>query len=216
MGKSISDRMKTGLLAPRWEKVKGAHKELSGSLFTPDIMPVLKAYDGNFQKYVDLLDQKKKLKDMLDDYNTKATDFGTKIDKAHEELAKIQERDQKAIGESFPKLKKFTGDPKADLDEPNQALADLESAGGDLVTLRKALWDQITKYAEQKMALTKKVKADFKAKSDVITKGVEKLTNDADAQENQAKALITKYCAAAIKIKHDDWVEEIKSVTENL
>ena len=213
MGKSINDRMKSAPDAV-WEGVLRKHKSLGAPPFSPPLTPILKAYHGNFQKYVDFLDEKKRLKAMLDDYVAKSREFGTKITTAFDELAKIQDKDQKSINESLPKLSKFTGDPKADTDEPSEALGVLADAGGNLVTLRKALWDQINKLADQKMALTKKVRDDFKTKADVIKNGVKKLETDADAQEAQARKILTNYEAIAVKQEHDDWVGEISSVAD--
>src|SRR5204863_73286 len=61
MGKSASDRMKNAPDAI-WDSLVAKHKALGAAPFVPPLTPVLKAYHGNFQKYVDLLAEKAKLK----------------------------------------------------------------------------------------------------------------------------------------------------------
>ena len=195
-----------------WARLKGKYKALSGPQFKPDVTSILTAYHGNFQKYVDLLAEKAKLKNMLDDYMAKANEGSQKINKLLEDLGEVNGKDTQAMNEVIPAIKAFSGDPKADLDKPSDALQKYSDAYSNLMTLRKAVWDQIVKIGEQKVAVNNKVTADFKAKADVITKGVKKLEEDAQKQESQAKAILTNYQKIAVQIDHDDWVSEIAAV----
>ena len=79
------------------------HFKAADRLYT--IAPILHAYQGNFQKYVDLLDDKKKLKAMLDEFMAKTTELGSKQQKLMEELEKIEAEDEKAVAAVAPKIK---------------------------------------------------------------------------------------------------------------
>jgi hypothetical protein len=211
MGKSISDRM-NGAPDAVWAKLKGKYKALSGPQFKPDVTPILNAYHGNFQKYVDLLSEKAKLKTMLDDYMAKSNEMSQKISKLLDDLDKVQSDDTKAMQDNGAKIKAFSGDPKADLDPPNQGLQSYLDAYTNVVTMRKAIWDQVVKIGEQKIAMNKKMRDDFKTKADLVTNGVKKLEEDAQKQESQAKAILTNYQKVAVQIDHEEWVSEIAAV----
>src|SRR2546427_13099101 len=111
MAKSMEDRKKTGPLSGIWTGIKGRHKALSnGSLFKPDIAPALKKYDQDLLDYDKLVEQKKKLGELIGEFSDQANNHVTASKKLKAELDKIEDQDKGLLGKNIDLLNKYKND----------------------------------------------------------------------------------------------------------
>lgn len=201
---------------PKWLAIKGRNKALAnGAFFKPDIAPIINGYDQTLKTYDDLQEQKKKLKGALDGVLKFSTDYGTKISAHEAELEKIAAKDQESIHKANGELRKYAGDPDADIAAITTSLSDFAAAGGDLTNMRKALWDKITGIAQQKVQIFNKARDDFKSKGDAITNGLKKAETDADKLEGHIRQIVMNYAKTAVQMDHDDVESDVRTLLDN-
>src|SRR5262245_65542498 len=103
-------------LLPKWNEAKGKSDALKKGGFKPDITSPIKKFDQDLVEAEKLIKEKKKLKDILTDFDGKITSLSSKYDKLVEQRDKVKEEDDKKFEQYSGELDEFKGE-----DEPDPA-----------------------------------------------------------------------------------------------
>jgi hypothetical protein len=215
MAKAMKDRK--FFLGGPWDVIKSKHKALtSGNLFKPPMEPLVDKFDKARADYDKLMTDKKSIVAMLTQFVGKSNEISAR-GKAHkEELEKMTTKDQELIDKSSNEFNNLYKDPDADSDKVLAALNAMASASDDFVSTRKSLWDRLSKLAEERVALNKKTRDEYKAKVGTFEANVKKLEAEADKLEAQIRQTVQIYAKIAVDMDHDEIESDVRSLLDKL
>jgi chromosome segregation ATPase len=206
----MEQRKKSGPILPKWQRIKSKHKALSGSLFKPDITPKLNEYDRALDDYDDLNDQKKKLVDILTDMQSSWGQISKTQEGLQAERDKSEE-DQETERNST-RVASLMKQPDADPDDVTKALSDLAASVEKSFNLHVKVVEQLKKYGSDKVDTVTKARDDYKAKADVIVKGLKKLEDETDKLESQISGILDDYAGIAEDMDHDEIAKDLATL----
>lgn len=210
-------RKETGPLSGIWTGIKGRHKALNnGALFKPDIAPILKSYDQGLTSYDKFREEKKKLSGLLDELGKALNANNDQRNKHVAEREKIDAKDEELRIKYVGELKKYVGDENANVADVSAAITGYVNAVDDGLTMHKALTDRVASINLEMCARMKKVRDDYKSRSEAVTSGIKKLEADADKFEAQIRQIVTTYQKTAVEMDHDEIVASVRSLVDGL
>lgn len=212
MGASMEDRVKSGPWLPKWQKLKGRHKALSGKLFKPDITPVFERYDQTLTDYAAEREEEKKLKDDIADLMKTAGESATQIADLMKQLGQVTTKWQQEQGKHIDTLSKFAKSGAGDLDDVETHLGNLISAAEEYVNKRKELWDEIDGTAVENLNRYKKAQKAFGDKAMAMAIKRVKIEEVAIKAEVEAQGIVRDYIDVADDADHPEITKDLQSL----
>ena len=202
-------------LLPKWKEAQGKSDALKKGM-KPDITSPIKKFDQDLVEADKLIKEKKKLKDILTDFDSKISSLSGKYEKLVEQRDKVKEEDDKKFEQYSGELEGFKGEDDPDPAAVIKTLNGYVDASNDYTTMTKALNDQISKLDCDAVSLFKKARDEYKSKSDSIEARAKKLEADAKSQLSQIKSIALSYEKTATKSSDTDTVKAVRGFVSEL
>lgn len=208
---SMEDRIKSGPLAPKWDKLKSRHKALSGKLFKPDIAPVFGRYDQSLTDYAAELKDEEKLKDDIAAMLAKSDENAKQIAELTKELAQLTATWKQGQDKLAAPLLSFAEKGTGKLSDVEGHLDGLISAGEEYINKRKHLWDEIDGTAVDTLNKFKLAQKTFGAKASAAYDKRLKIADVAIKAEVEAQSMISDYIGIADDADHPEITKELRA-----
>lgn len=205
-------RKKGGPFLPKWQKVKGSHKALSGKLFQPDITSAINRYDQTLKDYDALVKEQEKLKGVIGDLMKANDEAVEELGKLNADLTQMSAKMQSTLGPHGATLKKYAGGANLDLSSVKDALNSIASVAEDYINKRKQLFTDIDGVAFGNLTKVKKARDDFASQAGNAESQMSKLESEADSAESAIMSLIQDYIGIADDADHPEIVKSLKGL----
>lgn len=212
MGFSMEDRIKSGPLMPKWEKIKGRHKALNGKLFKANVAGPLGRYDQCLKDYeaetkneATLKEDIGKLLQIRADAVKEVADLSKQVDQTVSDYVKEAQRYEDTV----VRFTKDSGDSLSKVDAELRAWID---CADQLVDKRKALWDDIDGILHTALNQMKKAQKGIGDKSKAIFDRQYKIVTEAIGAKVEAEGIIRDYIDVAEEADHPEIVKDLQSL----
>jgi len=212
MGMTIEARKKNGPFLPKWQKVKGSHKALSGKLFQPDITGAIERYDQTLSDYDTLIAEQDKLKGILGKMIESNEDAVTEIAASNAELTQLTTKMKSTLAPCYGTLRKYCEGGSGDLSTVKSALETLVSGADDYTGKRKQIFTDIDGAAIVNLTKFKKGRDDFVSQAAAAEAKMSKLQDEADKAESAIMSIVSDYVGIADDADHPEIVKSLKSL----
>lgn len=208
---SMEARKKSGPFMPKWQKVKGRHKALSGKLFKPDIAAAIERYDQALAAYDQKLKEQDQLKGVIDALIKTGGESAAQIADLTNQLTQLTNKWRQDQGKSTDVLLKFAkSGGKAS--EAQASLDALISGAEAYVNKRKQLFDEIDGTAYNNLNAFKKAQKDFGDKAAAAEAEIAELESQADRAEAEIMSMLRDYIGIAEDADHPEIVKDLQSL----
>ena len=208
----MEERKKGGPFLPKWQKVKGSHKALSGKLFQPDITSAINRYDQTLKDYDALLKEQEKLKGVIGELMKANDEAVAELSKLNAELSQMSAKMQSTLAPHGAALKKYGGGGDVDLGSVKTALNSIASVAEDYINKRKQLFTDIDGVAYGNLNKVKKARDDFASQAGNAESQMSKLESEAASAESAIMSLIQDYIGIADDADHPEIVKSLKGL----
>ena len=212
MGKSMEERKKAGPFGPRWQKVKGAHKALSGKLFKPDISPAVERYDQAIKDYDATLKAQDKLKATVNDLLKSSAEAGKERDRVTSEITQLGAKFGSNTASIGATLTKFAGGGSTDCKAVRAALDSLVELASQYIDSRKRSFDEMDGLGYTHLKEVKKIAADFATQASEADGEMSKLEAAANSAEDEILSTLQEYIGIADDADHPEIVKSLRSL----
>ena len=213
----MAERKEIGPISGIWTGIKSHHKALNnGSLFKPDVAPVLKNYDQGLINYTKLAEDKKKLGTLINEFKTKVFNERDISNRLADERDKVDAKTAPVATSCGEQLTKCLSAPEIDFASAIQALGDYATAKEDSITTHKLLTDRMFKHNSEMATLAKKTRDELKSKFDAMTSGEKKLQADADKFVSQIRQIVATYEKIAADMDHEEIIAAVRTLIDGL
>ena len=212
MAKSMEERKKSGPFGPRWQRVKGAHKALSGKLFKPDIASAVDRYDRALSDYETALKAQDKLKATINALLKSGVEAGKERDRVTAEIAQLGTKFGSNTASIGATLTKFAGGSSTDCKAVRSALDSLVELASQYIDSRKRSFDEMDGLAYAHLKEVKKLAADFAAQASEADGEMAKLEAAASAAEEEIMSTLQEYIGIADDADHPEIVKSLRSL----
>lgn len=212
MGFSMEDCIKDGPFLPKWQKLKGRHKALSGKLFKPDITPVIERYDQTLIDYEAEKKDEEKLKDDIAELIKAAAEASTEIAERTKELGQLTAKWQQDQGKYADALEKYAKSGAGNLSDVESQLDGLIQAAEAYVNKRKQLFDDIDGVAVGNLNRFKRAQKTFGDKAKAVYDARLKITEVAIKAEVEIQGIIRDYIDVADDADHPEITKDLQSL----
>jgi len=209
---SMEDRKKAGPFGPKWQKVKGKNKALTGKSFKPDLTPVIERYDQTLKDYDALIAQRDQLRKSLQDLLKSNETFANEISEVKKTLADLEAKFNPAAQKHLAIIRKYAEGGDAELNDVDSALTNLNAAAEEFINNRKQAWTDWDGIAYNHLKESQKIEADFSKKVSAALDAMSKLASVAISAETEAESIIRDYIDIAQDIDHPEIVKDLQSL----
>jgi hypothetical protein len=211
MPKKMEDRVP---LASYWAAIKGKNPDLGKNpAFKPDINGPIKTYDAGIANYLKLMQDREKMLDMLPPYDQAMKGFNVRIDNQHKELDKISSEDVEKMDKARAGINaECAKEENADIMNLSGLLVDLSVAMEDAAKSYAQSDAQLDKIKAERVAVTNKLRDDFKAKATTIVNGMKKCEDDTVKLEGQIRGIISAYQKVGTQLEKKDVVSGVRDL----
>jgi len=212
MGATLEARKKAGPFLPKWQKVKGSHKALSGKMFLPDIGGAIERYDQTLKEYDTLLKEQEKLKSGLLEMIKDNSESVDEIAKLNAELTQLGAKMKSAMAAPSATIRKYCDGGSTDLNGVKGALNSVVSGAEDYINKRKQLFTDIDGVGFGSLTKIKKARDDFASQAAAAESAMSKLENEANSAEGSIMSILDGYIGIADDADHPEIVKSLKSL----
>jgi chromosome segregation ATPase len=193
-----------------WGSITSKCKELNTPLFKQkgDVTKLVQQYDAADVAKEKMEEKKKGLIDIVNKATEKASDVGSKIDSATEELKTIR-ADAKQDLENSTAFSSGSLEPE---DVIKQFTA-LVSVQANYYKEKKGIYGQIEKLDDQYVAALKAGLDEFKKQWAAVKSGIDKIEQDKRRLENAIRAAVADQTIIAMKMNRKDIADQARSIT---
>lgn len=190
MGVSMEDRIKSGPLMPRWQKIKSRHKALNGKMFKTDIAATFERYDQSLKDYEAAVKNEASLKeDVIRMLETREASKKEILELA-KELDKINNEYATDSSKYRETALRFTKGSVCDLSTLDTHLRAWVDCADECVDKRKALFDEVDGTAHTGVNQFKKAYKVIGDKSRAILDQQYKINSAAISAEVEAGSIL--------------------------
>lgn len=208
----MEERKKAGPFGPRWQKVKGAHKALSGKLFKPDIAPAVERYDQALTDYDAALKAQDKLKATINDLIKSNAEAGKERDRVASDIAQLMAKFGSNVAPVSAALSKFASGGSTDVKAVRTALDSLIGFASQYIDSRKRSFDEMDGIAYNHLKESNKVAADFNAQASEAEAAMARLEASGNAAEDEIMSTLQEYIGIADDADHPEIVKSFRSL----
>jgi hypothetical protein len=212
MGKSLEERKKGGPFGPRWQKVKGTYKALSGKLFKPDISPAVERYDQALRDYDAALKAQDKLKATVNELLKASEASAKERDRVTAEIAQLGTKFASSSASIGATLTKFASGGSTDFKAVRAALDSLVETASAYIDSRKRSFDEMDGLAYNHLKEVKKFAADFATQASDADGEMAKLEAAANGAEDEIMSTLQEYIGIADDADHPEIVKSLRSL----
>lgn len=205
-------RKKGGPFLPKWQKVKGSHKALSGKLFQPDITGAINRYDQTLKDYDTLMKEQEKLKGVIGEMMKANDEAVEELNKLNADLTQLSAKMKSTLGPAGATLRKYADGATVDLGSVKDALNSIASGAEDYINKRKQMFTDIDGVAYGNLNKVKKARDDFASQSGNAESQMSKLESESDSAESAIMSLIQDYIGIADDADHPEIVKSLKGL----
>ena len=205
-------RKKGGPFLPKWQKVKGSHKALSGKLFQPDITSAINRYDQTLKDYDALMKEQEKLKGVIGEMMKANDEAAEELVKLNADLTQMTAKMKSTLAPEAAKLRKYCDGGDADLGSIKAALNSIAGVAEDYINKRKQLFTDIDGVAFGNLTKVKKARDDFASQAGNAESQMSKLGAEADSAESAIMSLIQDYIGIADDADHPEIVKSLRGL----
>lgn len=212
MGTTLDARKTSGPFLPKWQKVKGSHKALSGKLFQPDITDAINRYDQALKDYDALMKEQEKLKSLIGEMTKANVESVEEIAGLNNDLTQLTAKMKSSLASPGAALSKYANGGNADLSSVKAALDTVASVAEDYINKRKQLFTEIDSIGYNSFNKLKKARDDFAAQAGRAESEIAKLESEANGAESSIMSMLQNYAGIADDADHPEIVKSLKSL----
>jgi hypothetical protein len=201
MAKKIEDRKKGGPILPSWNSIIRANKELSDGSFKPEIVPSIQTYDGTLVKYDKILEQEKKLSNLIQDIVTELTATIAVTSKFVDEREKLDKENKKDVDKARETLGKVKGELDSSVEAIAGAIDGYAEALDEYHTSHVSLNERVAAENLKLVEKIKKIRDEYNAGATTVISGKKSAEDEADKSDGQIRQTLREYQKIASKMQ---------------